>query len=97
MMVSAERATGTDLAPLVAILTPIVSGFLSNLVRTRHLDAVGLARLLQEGAQQEQQSGRPAATTVGEAIRRRTPSARTGRATSWMSGAPWSGPPSPRG
>jgi hypothetical protein len=68
MMVSVERATGTDLAPLVAMLTPIVTGFLNNQVRTRHLDPVGLARLLEEGAQQELQSGRPAATTVGEAI-----------------------------
>ncbi|HEX2324702.1 MAG TPA: DUF937 domain-containing protein, partial [Chloroflexota bacterium] len=68
MMVSVERATGTDLAPLVAMLTPIVTGFLNNQVRTRHLDPVGLARLLQEGAQQELQSGRPAAATVGEAI-----------------------------
>ena len=68
MMVSAERATGTDLAPLVAMLTPIMAGFLNNQVRTRHLDPVGLARLLQEGAQQELQTGRPAAATVEEAI-----------------------------
>jgi hypothetical protein len=68
MLVSAERTTGTDLAPLVAILAPIMTGFLNNQVRTRSLDAVGLARLLQEGAQQEQQTGRPAAATVGEAV-----------------------------
>lgn len=65
---SLNQATGRDLGPLLTLVTPVLLGLLNNITRHRHLDAAGVAGLLQGEAQAFAGSGRAEAAIVRDAF-----------------------------
>jgi Bacterial protein of unknown function (DUF937) len=65
---SLSLATGRDLAPLLALATPLLLSLLGNIARRRSLDSAGVARLLQREAQDFAAAGGAEATIVRDAV-----------------------------
>lgn len=62
------QATGRDLGPLTALLTPVGLALLGTIVWEQRADTVGLARLLLGQAERASDSGSPAARIASAAL-----------------------------
>jgi hypothetical protein len=68
VLTTLEKKTGADLGPLLAIIGPIVMGYLNGVVERDKLDMTGLATQLTTQVAQYNQAGNPALATVNEAF-----------------------------